>query len=193
MTFLSISYSSNSGGLLFDPSLPVENGNVNASIPSVAFGETLGVFGRPSQVLAVLPYVSADLSGKVTDGIQSRHRSWLVDSRFRFAMNIHGAPAMHLKQFAEYHPKMVVSASPPVTAPTGQYDLACAGRNLLHGGRTYVGKTVHADFQGYTLWRNIRDSSRSSTGAATGLLPERHASDWLRHSFDLCHVPSDLR
>jgi len=53
MNFLSISYSSNSGGLLFDPSLPVENGNLNASIPSVAFGETLGVFGRASQVLAV--------------------------------------------------------------------------------------------------------------------------------------------
>ena len=148
MNFLSISYSSNSGGLLFDPSLPVENGNLNASIPSVAFGETLGVFGRTSQVLAVLPYVSADLSGKVTDGIQSRHSSGLADSTFRFAMNIHGAPAMHLKQFAEYHPKMVVSASLTVTAPSGQYDLACAGRNLLHGRPYVCRKTVHADFQG---------------------------------------------
>jgi Putative MetA-pathway of phenol degradation len=220
MNFLSISYSSNSGGLLFDPSLPVENGHVNAGIPSVAFGETLDLFGRTSQVLAVLPYVVADLSATAAGLTQSRHRSGLADSTFRFAMNIHGAPAMRLKQFAEYHPKTIVGAGLTVTAPTGQYDpnlLINLGANrwafkpelgisrfagkwdfevalgawlytknsafyggtfrtqdplgsiqghvvrvLPHktwlaldgtfymGGRTYVGNTVHADFQGNT-------------------------------------------
>ena len=53
---------------------------------------------------------------------QSRHRSGLGDSTFRFAMNIHGAPAMHLTQFAEYRTRTVVGASLTATAPTGQYD-----------------------------------------------------------------------
>lgn len=37
-------------------------------------------------------------------------------------MNLYGAPAMHLKQFTEYHPKTIVGASITVNAPTGQYD-----------------------------------------------------------------------
>ena len=65
MNFLSISYSYNSGGLLFDPSLPVENGEVKAGIPSIALGSTLAVFGRTGQVLAVLPYVTANVSGTI--------------------------------------------------------------------------------------------------------------------------------
>ena len=75
LSFFGISYSGNSGGLLFDPSLPVEDGHVNASIPAVAFGETLNAFGRTGQVLAVLPYVVADVSGKVAGVGASRHRS----------------------------------------------------------------------------------------------------------------------
>jgi hypothetical protein len=122
MNFLSISYSYNSGGLLFDPSLPVENGDVKAGIPSIALGSTLGVFGRTGQVLAVLPYATANVSGTIMGVQQSRRRSGLADSTFRFAMNIHGAPAMHLKEFAEYHPGTVIGASLTATAPTGQYD-----------------------------------------------------------------------
>jgi hypothetical protein len=122
LSFFGISYSGNSGGLLFDPSLPVEDGHVNASIPTVAFGKALNAFGRTGQFLAVLPYVVADVSGKVAGVEASRHRSGLADSTFRFAMNIHGAPAMHLKEFASYHPKTLVGASLTVIAPTGQYD-----------------------------------------------------------------------
>jgi hypothetical protein len=62
--FLGLSYSGNAGGLLFDPSLPIENGHVDASIPSLALGGTLDVFGRTAQVLGVLPYAVADLSGR---------------------------------------------------------------------------------------------------------------------------------
>ncbi len=122
LNFFGISYSGNSGGLLFDPSLPVEDAHVNASITAVSFGESLGVFGRTGQVLVVLPYVVADLSGKVAGIEAARHRSGLADSTFRFAINVHGAPAMHLKEFAKYQPKTLVGVSLTVMPPTGQYD-----------------------------------------------------------------------
>jgi hypothetical protein len=120
---LSVNYSHNSGGLLFDPSLPIEDAHVSASVAALSFGESLNVFGRSGQVLAVLPYVVADLSGKVAGIEGSRHRSGLADSTFRFAMNIHGAPAMHVKEFAKYRSKTLVGVSLTVMAPTGQYDL----------------------------------------------------------------------
>ena len=124
--FFSISYSHNAGGLLFDPSLPVENAHVNAGVPQLALGKSLNAFGRTGQVLAVLPYVVADLSGTAAGVEQSRHRSGLADSFFRFSMNIYGAPAMHLEEFVKYRPKTIVGASISVVAPTGQYD-----RNVL--------------------------------------------------------------
>jgi hypothetical protein len=122
LDFVSFSYSGNTGGLLFDPSLPIEDAHVTASIPQFAFGETLNVFGRTAQALGVFSYVVADVSGKVADVQMARHRSGLADSVFRFAMNIHGAPAMHLKEFSKYRPKTIVGASISVMAPTGQYD-----------------------------------------------------------------------
>ena len=49
-------------------------------------------------------------------------RSGLMDPRFRFAMNLKGAPAMNLGEFARYRQKTNVGASLVVVAPLGQYD-----------------------------------------------------------------------
>jgi hypothetical protein len=122
LNFFGVSYSGNSGGLLFDPSLPIENGHVNASIATVSLGGALDVFGRSGQALAVLPYVVADVSGSVAGIGAARHRSGLGDSTFRFATNIYGAPAMHVREFAKYRPKTLVGMSLTVMAPTGQFD-----------------------------------------------------------------------
>jgi hypothetical protein len=120
--FLSISYSTNSGGLLFDPSLPVTDARVNANIGALGAGVTLNGFGRTGQALVVLPYAIADLTGTVSDVQVARHRSGITDSTFRFAINLYGAPAMHVEEFAKYRPKTVIGASFTVSAPTGQYD-----------------------------------------------------------------------
>lgn len=122
LNFFGVSYSGNSGGLLFDPSLPIEDAHVNATIGTASFGGALDVFGRSGQVLAVLPYGVADISGTVAGIGASRHRSGLADSTFRFATNFYGAPAMHIREFAKYHPKTLIGLSLTVTAPTGQYD-----------------------------------------------------------------------
>jgi hypothetical protein len=120
--FMTISYTRNSGGLLFDPSLPVEDASVTAGVPTLAIGEALGVFGRSAQVLAVLPYVVADVSGKLGGIEQSRHRSGLADSTFRFAINLYGARAMRVQDFVKYRPKTIIGVSMTANAPTGQYD-----------------------------------------------------------------------
>lgn len=120
--FSTISYTSNSGGLLFDPSLPVEDAHVDAHVAALAVGASVPVFGRSSQVLAVMPYLVADLSGRLSGVEQSRHRSGLADSTFRFAINLYGAPAMHVEEFAKYRPRTILGASVTANAPSGQYD-----------------------------------------------------------------------
>jgi hypothetical protein len=122
VNFFGISYSHNSGGLLFDPSLPVEDAHVVANVGSLSIGQSLGVLGRSAQVLAIVPYVQADLTGLLAGSPQYRYRSGLGDMVFRYAMNIYGAPAMHLPEYAKYRQKTIVGASITVSAPIGQYD-----------------------------------------------------------------------
>ena len=52
VNYFGFSLSNNRGGLLFDPSLPVEDARVNANIGTVAFGQTLDVAGRTTQVFS---------------------------------------------------------------------------------------------------------------------------------------------
>lgn len=120
--FFGIGYANNAGGLLFDPSLPVENARVRANAMTLAFGQTLHVAGRTAQTLVILPYVEANLDGRVLGAQQHLYRSGLGDTAFRYAMNLYGAPAMGLKKIAGYRPRTLVGASVTVTAPTGQYD-----------------------------------------------------------------------
>ena len=100
LNFLGLSYSRNAGGMLFDPSLPVEDSHVVAKAPALAFGQSLGVLGRSAQVLVVAPCVQADLTGIVAGAQQHGCRSGVADMTFRYSMNLHGAPAMHLPEFA---------------------------------------------------------------------------------------------
>ncbi len=122
INFFGISYSHNTGGLLLDPSLPVEDAHVVANSGTLSFGQSLGVMGRTAQVLVILPYIQADLTGGVAGSFQSGYRSGLGDMTFRYAMNITGAPAMHIPQYAKYVQKTIVGASITISVPAGQYD-----------------------------------------------------------------------
>ena len=122
LNYFGFSYSNNRGGLLFDPSLPVDDASVNANIVTAAFGQTLGVLGRTTQILMIFPYVRANLKGRVAGSQADAYRSGLGDAVFRYSMNLYGAPAMDLKEFAGYRQRTVVGASVTVTAPIGQYD-----------------------------------------------------------------------
>ena len=79
--------------------------SVNANIVTMAFGQTLGVLGRTAQVLVVVPYVEANLDGLFAGAQTHLYRSGLGDMVFRYAMNIHGAPAMNRQEYAEIPPK----------------------------------------------------------------------------------------
>jgi len=120
--FAGISYSYNAGGLLFDPSLPITDGHVSASLPTLSVGGTFATFGRTSQFLTVMPYAIANLSGTLDGESQFRYRSGLTDMTFRYSVNLLGAPAMHRRDFAKYRQKTIVGVSLTATAPTGQYD-----------------------------------------------------------------------
>lgn len=122
LNFLIAGYNYQEGGVATDPALPIENTNVEVHTTLFAYVRSLDFFGKSAKFDVVQPY--AWVSGSATAQGQFRERdvSGPTDTRFRFAVNLYGAPALSMKDFANYQQDTIVGASVEVTAPSGQYD-----------------------------------------------------------------------
>jgi hypothetical protein len=69
-----------------------------------------------------LPYALGNFQGTAFGAEQHLYRSGLLDSSFRFSVNLKGGPAMPVQKFVKWHQKVLLGASLKVIAPTGQYD-----------------------------------------------------------------------
>jgi hypothetical protein len=123
---INMSYGYSTGDLSFDPSLPIENASAQIHSGAAGYFRSSNVAGRSANVAVVVPYVSGNLQGDVQGTFTEAYRSGLADSFSRFSINLYGAPAMHLKEFAGYRQRTNVGVSVVVSAPTGQYDPARA-------------------------------------------------------------------
>jgi len=88
----------------------------------LAYARSLDVFGLSGKVLAVLPV--AEASGHATAKGQARDRDvfGVADPLLRFSVNLFGAPALSLEEFATYQQDLIIGASLQMTAPLGQYN-----------------------------------------------------------------------
>jgi hypothetical protein len=122
LNFLVAGYAYSTGGVGFDPSVPLENGHARVNAFPLAYVRSLGVFGHAGSIGVVLPF--ANLEGSATfNGVeQQREITGMADPAMRFAVNFYGAPAMDLEHFKAYRQDLIVGTSLVVTAPLGQYD-----------------------------------------------------------------------
>jgi len=122
--FVVLSNAYAAGDLTFDPSLPVEDGSANINTMVAGYFRSMNVLGRSGNFTVVVPYSSGTVQGVLAGEYTQVSRSGLRDPSIRFAINLYGAPAMHLKEFASWNKKTVIGASVVVVAPLGQYDTA---------------------------------------------------------------------
>jgi len=122
LNFLIAGYAYSTGGVAFDPSVPLENGRARVHVFPLAYVRSLDVFGNAGSIGLVLPV--AQLSGSATlNGVEAaREISGIADPAIRLTVNFYGAPAMGMDQFREYRQDLIVGASLLLTAPLGQYD-----------------------------------------------------------------------
>jgi hypothetical protein len=121
-----VGYGRSTGDISFDPSLPITDASATINGAFAGYFRSLDFFGRSANVSVALPYAWGNLQGNVAGEFQQVRRSGLGDPSVRFALNLHGAPAMDLKKFSKYRQKTVVGVSVVVVAPLGQYDPAKA-------------------------------------------------------------------
>ncbi len=122
LNFLLAGYSYTQGNLAFDPSVPIENADLHTNSAVLAWARSLGVRGRSAKVDVVVPYTW--LSGQALFQGEPRQRevAGFADPRFRYSVNLYGAPALSLKEFSGYRQDIIIGASLQVSVPVGQYD-----------------------------------------------------------------------
>jgi hypothetical protein len=124
LNIVTVAVGFNRGDLAFDSSLPVTDGHATFGTTFAGYTRTLNIAGRSASIGVGLPYVMGHLEGVVAGQFQQTSRSGLGNLAARVAINLYGAQALSLKQFAAHPPTTILGISVTVGVPTGQYDPA---------------------------------------------------------------------
>ena len=122
LNFLIAGYVYSKGSVGFDPSVPLDDGQVKLNTAVVAYVRTFDLWGWPGKSDVIVPYTWASGSAKVFGELRTREISGFNDPRLRFSVLLYGAPALSLDEFRNYQPDLIVGTSLEVTPPLGQYN-----------------------------------------------------------------------
>ena len=119
---ITMTYSFYDGSINFNGALPVSDAKGTYTVPIISYYHSFGLFGRSANIVAGLPYGIGNFSGSLSGAEQNVYRSGLLDSVYRFSINLKGGPAMTPQQFVKWRQKVLLGAGLKVVVPTGQYD-----------------------------------------------------------------------
>jgi hypothetical protein len=122
INFLLTGYAYTDGGLSTPGSSPIKDAQLTMNTGVLAYARSLDVWGKSGKFDVILPYSNLSGSAMVAGQERERHISGLHDPLFRFSVNLFGAPALSVEEFASYQQDIIVGASVQVSAPLGQYD-----------------------------------------------------------------------
>jgi hypothetical protein len=122
LNFLIAGYLYSEGKIAFDPSSSITDAEFRSQTGVLAYVRSLDVWGKSAKFDVILPYSSFSAHGVVDGQPRTREMSGLGDPRFRFSINLFGAPALSVKEFANYKQDLIIGVSLQVSAPLGQYD-----------------------------------------------------------------------
>ena len=122
VNFLVAGYAYTRGGIAFDTSLPVTDPNLRTSNAILGYARVVDFWGTSGKIDILVPYTwlsgSANYAGERIDRVVNG----FADPAFRVSINLYGAPALTLPEFATWEQDLIVGVSLRVLAPLGQYD-----------------------------------------------------------------------
>lgn len=122
VNFLIAGYAYTRGGLAFDASLPLTNPNLSTSSAVVSYATVMDLWGKSAKFDAIVPYTwlsgTADYKGESVERIVNG----FANPAFRLSVNLYGAPALTMAEFAGWEQDVIVGVSLRVAAPWSQYD-----------------------------------------------------------------------
>jgi len=93
---------------------------INSTV--LAYVRSLDIWGTSGKIDIIIPEVW--MSGQADFLVQPRSRqsSGFADPIFRFYVNLFGAPALSMKEFANYQQDTIIGASLAISPPGGRYE-----------------------------------------------------------------------
>ena len=122
LNFLIVGTTHQWGSVLVDPTSPVKDVEAKVDTATLAYMRVFDFWGQSGSLAVVVPNAWLAASGEVFDQARSISRTGLADITARLSINLFGAPALTLPEFARYQQDTIVGVTLLVTAPTGQYD-----------------------------------------------------------------------
>lgn len=121
MNFLVAGYQNASGGLLFDPALPITDADLSVDIGILGYVRGIDVAGKSGKFGVLLPYASLSGDAYLDGNYVTREQTGLADPKFYFSYNFYGAPALSIKDYGSYQQDTIIGFALKVTAPLGVY------------------------------------------------------------------------
>jgi len=122
LNFLVAGYAYSRDGVAFDTSLPITDTQLETSSVVLAYGRVLDIAGMSAKLNVIVPYTELSGTARFAGQARSRDVSGFADPSIKLSVNLYGAPALSLQDFARYRQDLIVGASLRVTVPVGQYD-----------------------------------------------------------------------
>ncbi|MCC6765707.1 MAG: transporter [Deltaproteobacteria bacterium] len=122
VNFLLAGYAYQTGDVATDPALPIEDAKVHIHSAVLAYARSFELFGTSAKADVIVPYGWLDGTATFLGAPEARKVDGFADPRFRLSVNLYGAPALTLEQFASYEQDFLVGVSVQVAPPLGQYD-----------------------------------------------------------------------
>src|SRR4029453_16085321 len=108
----------NTGDLTFDPSLPIEQASASIHTAVLSLGRAVNLAGRSATALVGLPIMGGHVEGLYLGDPAAADRTGLGDLRIRVGINLMGAPARRMPEFAKVPSARInIGASITVVAP----------------------------------------------------------------------------
>jgi hypothetical protein len=124
LNFFVTGYTLSDGGVVVDPSIALENAAIEIDGPLVGYARSLALARMSGRLDAGLARVCLDGSADFQGQRVTRDVCGLTDAKLRFSVNLKGAPALSMEEFAAYRQNWVIGASLQLSAPVGDYDSA---------------------------------------------------------------------
>ena len=122
LNFLIVGATHQWGSVLVDPTLPVKDVTASVDTATLAYMRVFDFWGQSGSLAMVGPNAWLSASGEVFDQARSISRTGLADITMRLSVNLLGAPALSLPEFAKFQQDTIVGVTLLVTAASGQYD-----------------------------------------------------------------------
>ena len=122
LNFAIAGYGLAQGGVAVDPTIPLDDADIDVHSAVVAYAHSFAAWGRSAKLDVTGSYASLSGRADLAGATQTRDVTGWSDPRLRVSINLHGAPALSLREIGSYRQDLIVGASLTVWPPLGQYD-----------------------------------------------------------------------